>query len=151
MGIRNKMKIDQAGLKFLHDREGCSLVSYLDTGGVWTIGWGSTRMFGNPVRKGMTCTQVEADEQAFKDIFDVENTVNRAVKVPLTQNQYDALVSLAYNIGTYAFTRSTLLKKLNSGDYEEAARQFMRWIYDNGKEVEGLKNRRRKEKELFQK
>lgn len=143
------MKIDQAGLKFLHDREACRLVSYLDTGGVWTIGWGSTVMFGNPVRKGMTCTQEEADEQCLKDLADKELCVNRFVGVPLTQNQYNALVSLCYNIGVKAFSKSTLVKKLNQADYAGAAEQFMRWVYDNGKVVEGLKNRRKKEKELF--
>jgi lysozyme len=106
-------------------------------------------MFGNPVRMGMTCPQEEADAQAAIDVKSTEDCINFYVKVPLTQNQFDALVNLTYNIGENAFRKSTLLRKLNAGDYAGAAEQFMRWVYDNGKEVDGLKNRRRREKALF--
>jgi lysozyme len=143
------LKTSINGIKALHGSEACALKAYLDSGGIYTIGWGSTTMFGNPVRKGMTCTQQEADEQAFKDVAEVEKVITKVVKVELTQNQFDALVNLGYNIGTNALANSTLVKKLNLGDYAGAAQQFMRWVYDNGKEVEGLKNRRRREKELF--
>ena len=106
-------------------------------------------MFGKPVKRGMTCTVEQAYEQCAIDVEDTEQAVNKLVKVQLTQNQYNALVSLAYNIGTYAFSKSTLLRKLNVGDYEGAAEQFLRWCYDNGKKVQGLLNRRVLEKELF--
>ena len=78
-----------------------------------------------------------------------EKTVNDLVKVPLTQNQFDALVSLTYNIGTGAFEKSTLLKKLNTGDYQGAADQFTVWNKGGGKVLQGLVNRRAKEKEVF--
>lgn len=133
----------------LHGSETCSLKAYLDSGGVPTIGWGSIRMFGNPVKMGMTCTQAQADEQAALDVKATEDAINKLVKVTLTQNQFDALVNLVYNIGISAFSKSTLLRKLNLRDYIGAADQFMRWVYDNGKEVDGLKNRRRREKAKF--
>ena len=78
-----------------------------------------------------------------------ESTVNTSVKAPLTQNQYDALVSLSYNIGSNAFKNSTLLKKLNSGDYKGAAEQFLVWNKVNSKRVQGLVNRREAERNLF--
>lgn len=143
------MQLSKNGLKLLHNNEACRLKAYLDSGGVPTIGWGSTRMFGKPVVMGMTCTQQEADDQAAMDVKSTEDAINKFVIVPLTQNQFDALVDFAYNVGTYAFSKSTLLRKLNSGDYAGAADQFMRWIYDNGNEVDGLKNRRLREKTLF--
>jgi len=143
------MRLDQAGVELLHGDEGLELTSYLDSGGVWTIGWGSIRMFGNPVRKGMTCTREEADAQFLLDVALTEKCINKLVTVPLTQNQYNALVDFVYNVGIEAFTTSTLLKKLLLKDYQGAATQFMRWVYDNGKEVEGLKNRRRKTQQLF--
>ena len=145
------MRLSKQGLHALHGSEDCRLKAYLDTGGVPTIGWGSTRMFGNPVRIGMTCTKQEADEQAALDVRETEDTINKYVKVTLNQNQFDALVNFVYNVGTASFIKSTMLRKLNAGDYEGAAGQFMRWVYDNGKENEGLRNRRRREKEMFQK
>lgn len=144
------MKLDKAGIDFMHNNESCRLTAYLDTGMVWTIGWGSIRIFGNPVKKGQTITQAEADEQFLADAADTEKAVNKLVKVNLTQNQYNALVDFVYNVGISAFANSTLLKVLNKGDYVEAAKQFMRWVYDNGKEVEGLKNRRRRTRALFE-
>ena len=143
------MRLSKEGLYALHGSESCRLRAYLDTGGVATIGWGSIRMFGNPVRLGMTCTQQQADEQAALDVKETEDVINRYVKVPLTQNQFDALVNFVYNVGKTAFIKSTMLRKINEGNMTAAADQFMRWIYDNGKEVEGLKNRRRREKEMF--
>jgi lysozyme len=143
------MRLSKDGLKMLHGSEACSLKAYLDSGGVPTIGWGSIRMFGNPVKMGMTCTQAQADEQAALDVKATEDAINKLVKVLITQNQFDALVNLVYNIGIPAFSKSTLLRKLNARDYLGAGSEFMRWVYDNGKEVDGLKNRRRREKAKF--
>ena len=83
------------------------------------------------------------------DLKKFESAVNSAVTVPINQNQFDALVSLAYNIGTGAFKESTLIKKLNAGDIRGAADQFDVWVNAGGKRMQGLVNRRAKEKEVF--
>ncbi|MND20258.1 Lysozyme RrrD [compost metagenome] len=126
--------------------EGLRLTAYKDGGGVWTIGYGHT---GADVREGLTIPLSEAERLLTRDLRVAENHVNGAVKVKLTQNQFDALVSFVYNVGGEAFRSSTLLKKLNAGDYLGAADQFPRWNKDNGKVVDGLTNRRREERELF--
>lgn len=126
--------------------EGLRLTAYLDTGGVWTIGYGHT---GADVREGLTIPLSEAERLLTRDLRVAENYVNGLVKVKLTQNQFDALVSFVYNVGGDAFKESTMLRLLNAGDYEGAANQFPRWNKDNGKVVNGLINRRREERELF--
>jgi len=143
------LKVTKDGMDFLSDVEGLKLVAYLDTGGVPTIGIGSTRMFGKPVKMGLTCTVADAYHQCAMDIEESERIIHKLVKVPLNQNQFNALASFVYNVGEPQFTTSTLLKKLNAGNYTGAADQFLRWTFDNGKHVEGLKNRRVKERALF--
>lgn len=130
----------------IKDHEGLKLTAYKDGGGVWTIGYGHT---GADVREGLTIPLSEAERLLTRDLRVAEGHVNRLVQVKLTQNQFDALVSLVYNIGGGAFEASTLLRMLNAGDYEGAASQFPRWNKDNGKVVDGLTNRRAKERELF--
>lgn len=129
--------------------EGFSLESYQDTGGVWTIGWGTTKIAGKPVTAGMTITKEQAVECFNHDIFEVEAQVAALVKVPLTDNQFSSLVSLVYNIGSGQFKKSTLLRKLNQGNYDGAANEFGRWVYDNGVKLNGLISRREQERELF--
>lgn len=126
--------------------EGLRLTAYLDTGGVWTIGYGHT---GADVREGLTIPLSEAERLLTRDLKVAEGHVNDAVKVKLTQNQFDALVSFVYNVGGGAFRSSTLLKLLNAGDYEGAANQLPRWNKDNGKVIPGLTNRRHEERDLF--
>lgn len=126
--------------------EGLRLTAYLDGGGVWTIGYGHT---GADVREGLTIPLSEAERLLTRDLRVAEGHVNDVVKVKLTQNQFDALVSFVYNVGGGAFRSSTLLKLLNAGDYEGAANQLLRWNKDNGKVVKGLTNRRHEERELF--
>lgn len=142
------MKTSQSGLDFIQDVEGCKLFAYLDTGGVWTIGVGHT---GPEVVQGLTCTMEQAMAWLAEDVREAEDAINKAVKVSLTQNQFDALVSFVFNVGVGAFLSSTLLKKLNAGDYEGAAGQFPRWNKDNGKEIAGLTKRRHLEQSVFQK
>ena len=125
--------------------EGLRLKAYLDTGGVWTIGWGHTKT----VKPGMEITVEQAQELFDKDTKWAVNAVNNYVKVPLKQHQFDALVSFTYNVGATAFRKSTLLRELNSGNYQEAAEQFLRWKYDNGEVIRGLLNRRKSEKHYF--
>jgi len=134
----------------IKEHEGLRLVAYLDSVGVWTIGYGDT---GPDVVKGLTITKEEAEKRLRKRLVEFEGYVNTYVKVPLKQHQFDALVSLVYNIGPANFKTSTLLKKLNAGDYIGAADQFLVW--DKGRVdgklvvIKGLANRRAKERKQF--
>jgi len=141
-------KANQTARCLIGHSEGYSLEAYPD-GAVWTIGWGTTRINGQPVSKGMKITREQAAEYFNHDMAMFEKEVNNLVKVPLTDNQFSAIVSLTYNIGSGNFGKSTLLKKLNAGDYDGAANEFGRWIYAQGKILPGLVTRREKEKELF--
>ena len=124
--------------------------AYLCPAKVWTIGIGTTVYpNGLKVKKGDKCTQEQALEYLQHDLKSFEKTVNDSVKVPLSQNQFDALVSLAYNIGSAAFKNSTLLKKLNAKDFTGAADQFLRWNKGGGKVLKGLVRRRDAERALF--
>ena len=138
------------GMSLLEQFEGLRLEAYLDSAGIATIGWGSIKYpNGNKVKLGDKITKAQAKEYKLHDLKEFESTVNTSVKVHLTQNQYDALVSISYNIGSNAFKNSTLLKKLNSGDYKGAAEQFLAWNKAGGKKVQGLVNRREAERKLF--
>jgi lysozyme len=144
------MSTSQNGINLISSFEGCELKAYLCPAKVWTIGFGTTVYpNGVKVKKGDSCTLEQAKQFKAHDLKRFEKTVNDLVKVPLTQNQFDALVSLTYNIGTGAFEKSTLLKKLNTGDYQGAADQFTVWNKGGGKVLQGLVNRRAKEKEVF--
>ena len=144
------MSTSQNGINLISSFEGCELKAYLCPTKVWTIGFGTTVYpNGVKVKKGDSCTLEQAKQFKAHDLKRFEKTVNDLVKVPLTQNQFDALVSLTYNIGTGAFEKSTLLKKLNTGDYQGAADQFTVWNKCGGKVLQGLVNRRAKEKEVF--
>lgn len=150
LGIPESMSVSNKGVDLICEFEGKRLTSYDDGVGVWTIGFGTIKYpSGNRVKKGDTCTLEQAKEYMRHDLIEFEHTVNSSVKVPLNQNQFDALVSLAYNIGSSAFKSSTLVKKLNSGDYQGAADQFNVWVNAGGKRMQGLVNRRDKEKLLF--
>ena len=143
------MKTSQAGLDFIKQRESFRSEAYQDSGGIWTIGYGTTFIDGKPVQPGMKITEQEALALKAKDIEKFENVVNKSVKVALSQNEFDALVSLAYNIGGGAFARSTLVRKLNAGDRAGATEEFKKWNKVEGKEVRGLTNRRNMESEMF--
>lgn len=134
------------GLLLLKNFEKCRLVAYKDSGGVWTIGWGHT---GPHIGEGLACTRQQADLWLKNDSGCAQAAINRLVLVPITQNQFDALVSLVFNIGIEAFSASTLLAKINAGRSEAAAAQFERWNHDNGVVVAGLVTRRAAERTLF--
>lgn len=138
-------KTGERGLDIIKVSEGLRLNAYLDTGGVPTIGYGHTR----GVTLGMTCTEAQADKWLVEDVVSAENDVKRLVKVDLVQGQFDALVSFVFNLGGPQFAGSTLLRLLNAGDYIGAAGEFGRWIYDNGKKLNGLVIRRERERQLF--
>lgn len=144
------MHVDSAGIDLIGQFEGLRLDAYDDGVGVWTIGWGATVYpNGQKVKKGDKITLDQAKQYKAHDLAKFEKAVNDAVKVSLNQNQFNALVSLAYNIGVSAFTNSTLLKRLNEGGYGAAADQFLVWINAGGKRMQGLVNRRNKEREVF--
>lgn len=120
--------------------EGCRLTAYRCPAGVWTIGYGHTK----GVKPGMKITQAEANAMFEAEIEEFEKQVRPLLEgVNLTQNQYDALVSLAYNIGTGALKKSTLLKKVKANPNDETIRtSFMQWIRGGGKILPGLQKRR---------
>lgn len=140
------MNISQKGIDLIKNFEGCRLTAYKCPAGVLTIGYGHT---GADVKEGQTITQEQAEKLLRSDLVVHCNNVSGLVKVPLNQNQFDALVSFEYNIGYGNFKSSTLLRLLNQGDYNGAAEQFQRWRYANGKVLSGLITRRQKEKDLF--
>ena len=146
----DEMSVSNLGVDLICGFEGKRLVAYDDGVGVWTIGFGTTIYpNGIKVKKGDTCTEAQAKSYMAHDLKKFEQAVNGAVNIPLNQNQFDALVSLAYNIGTGAFNKSTLVKKLNAGDIRGAADQFDVWINAGGKRMQGLVKRRAREKALY--
>ena len=146
----DEMHISPSGIDLICNFEGRRLTAYDDGVGVWTIGFGTT-VYPNGIKvmKGDTCTEAQAKTYMAHDLKKFEAAVNKAVTVQLNQNQFDALVSLAYNIGTNAFSKSTLVKKLNANDIRGAADQFDVWVNAGGKRMQGLVNRRTVEKALF--
>jgi lysozyme len=140
------VNVSERGLDLIRDFEKCRLKAYRDSGGTWTIGYGHTA----GVRKGDTITQAQADAFLKADAAATVHAVNGMVKVPVSQCQFDALVDFAFNCGANALMHSTLLKKLNAGDYDGAAAEFLRWDHDNGQQVAGLTKRRTADKTLFE-
>lgn len=130
--------------------EGCVLSTYQCTSGVNTIGYGTTRINDKPVPLNFKITEETALELLIEDVKKITKHILDLVKVKLTQNQLDALISFTYNVGIGAFERSTLLRLLNTGDYSGASNQLLRWTKSSGIEREGLVIRRNKEKELFE-
>lgn len=141
------MNVSAKGLELIKRFEGCRLTSYKDVGGVWTVGWGTT---GPHVGPGLTITQAQADTWLQEHVDKFAAGVRDLLKVAVNQNQFDALVSFSYNVGLSAFQSSTLLRLLNDGaDVSVVASEFLRWTKVDGKVIEGLKNRREAERELF--
>ena len=145
------MRISEKGLAMIEKFEGCLLKASNKLDGVWTIGYGQTgRYYGKRVRRGMTTTKAEAHAW-LRDhsIKTYEDAVTQAVKVPLNQNQFDALVSFTYNVGIGALKQSTALRKLNAGDYAGAADALTMWTKCRRKVLAGLVRRRKEERALF--
>jgi lysozyme len=142
------MKTSPAGIALLCRFEGCRLTAYRDaaTPPVVTIGFGHT---GAGVVLGQTITQARAEQLLAADLLRFETAVTNAVRVPLTQEQTDALISLAYNIGVGNLLKSTLLRKLNAGDVAGAADQFLVWTHAGAEVLPGLVKRRAAERALF--
>lgn len=134
-------RISQHGLQKLKEWEGLKLVASRDVGGTLDIGYGHTSAAGKPeVRAGMKITEQEAEIILLDDLEKFEADVERLVKVPLTDNQFAALVSFHFNTG--ALAKSTLLKKLNAGDYNAVPYELNKWVFVKKKRVQGLVNRR---------
>lgn len=145
------MKLSQKGIDLIKGFEGLRLKPYLDSVGVPTIGYGSTycicgakiTMQSKPITEEIAEFMLKVNSQIYVD------AVTKAITVVPTQNQFDAMVSLCYNIGVTNFTNSTLVKKMNLGDVQGAADQFTVWRLAGGRILQGLVNRRAKERALF--
>lgn len=140
------MKVSAAGMAMIQSFEGLRLRAYKDIVGVVTIGYGHT---GKDVKMGMTITKAQAEDMMRMDLAWFEQAVGGLLQLKATQNQFDAMVSLAYNIGGNAFADSTLLRKFNKGDSPGAADEFLRWTRAGGKNVQGLVRRRQQERNHF--
>ena len=139
------MKLGERGTEILKYFEGCKLTAYQDSVGVWTIGYGHTK----GVYDGMTITQDQAEQMLLSELEEYEGYIENMVTVPLTQNQFDALVVWIYNLGPTNFRNSTLLKELNAGNYNAAGQEITRWNKEGGKVLAGLEKRREAAAELF--
>lgn len=139
------MKTSKNGIEIIKKYEGLRLKAYKCPAGILTIGYGHTKN----VKQGDTITETQAEILLIYDLIDIENCIKKNVKIPLNQNQFDALVSLCFNIGCGNFLKSTLLKKLNEGKIAEAVKEFLKWNKAGGKELAGLTKRRQAEMELF--
>lgn len=145
------MKTSKAGLDLIKEFESFRSAPYLCSAGVPTIGYGTT-VYPNGIKVKLSdqkITQQLAESFLQHHVNAIEKDVLNLVKVPLKQNQFDALVSFAYNVGIGAFGDSTLLKLLNAGDIDNASKQFERWNKAGGKVSNGLIRRRKAEKALF--
>lgn len=140
-------KMSERGIAFLKNQEGFRGYAYQDSGGKWTIGYGHTESAGG-LKPGINSKKIskeEGDALLRIDLPKYENIVRKNVRVPLNQNQFDALVSFVYNVGPYNFKTSALLSELNKGNYDAVPDQLRRWIHVKKKPNDGLKNRRESE------
>jgi lysozyme len=138
-------RINAESLALIKRWEGLRLTAYQCPAGVWTIGYGSTR----DVRPGQTITETEAERRLLSDLARFEAAISRLVKVPLTDGQFGALVSWAFNVGEGAAERSALIRKLNALDYDAVPAELMRWNKVGRRVVPGLTNRRAAEAGLW--
>lgn len=144
------MRLSQKGVDFIKSHEALRLKAYQDSKGVWTIGWGHTK----GVKPGDVITRAQAEQFIRDDFAWVERTLNADLvagrdKPLVTQNEFDALCSLVFNIGSDAYLESTVRRKIKQGDKMAAARAFKMWVYSEHKFIQGLANRRADETRLF--
>lgn len=140
-------EVNEAGVRLVQEFEGCRLDAYRCPAGIPTIGYGAT---GPDIRMGMVWTQEEAEARLIEDVQRFADAVERALTVDVSDNEFAAMVSLAFNIGAGAFRKSTLLRLVNDGHFEAAAQQFERWNRAGGRVMVGLTRRRRAERALFE-
>ena len=139
------MKTGIKGIELIKHFEGCELEAYKCAAGVWTIGYGHIK----GVTSDSVITQEQAEQMLVEELNEYEGYINNMVTVPLSQNQFDALVSWVYNLGGGNLKASTLLKVVNSGEFNGVPEQIMRWNKAGGKVLEGLTRRRQAEADLF--
>ena len=141
----HSMKISENGKSLIKKFEGCELESYQDSVGVWTIGLGHTK----GVRQGQSITKDEALAMLDEELIEYQEYVEKLVEVPLNQDQFDALVCWVYNLGPTNLATSTLLYKLNKGQYDDVPSEIKRWNKAGGEVLKGLVRRREAEALLF--
>jgi lysozyme len=134
------------GLELTKSFEGLHLEAYRDCGGIWTIGYGHT---GLGVSAGQSISEMEADDLLRQDLAEAVACVNRSVQAQISQGQFDAMVDFCFNAGRGNFAQSTLLRKVNGGDFAGAAAQFALWVHAGGEVIAGLVRRRSAEAALF--
>jgi lysozyme len=154
--MNENLSLTTAGANLIKHFESCMQKkgehyhTYHCPAGVLTIGWGHTQHHGRKFDANSKWTRQECDEAFMEDMSGFERDVRKAVKVPLEPYQFDALVSFTYNVGSGNLNKSTLLKKVNAGDFAGAAKEFPKWNKANGKVLAGLTRRRASEALLFQ-
>ena len=139
-------QVTKAGIALIKAFEGFSALPYKDVANLWTVG------YGHLIRQSEAFTRVseqEAEDLLANDLFTAERAVLGLTKVTLTDNQFNALVSFVFNLGSGAYQRSTLRSKINRGEYELSAGEFLKWIWAGGKKIKGLLRRRIAERDLF--
>ena len=143
--------INDKGLDLIKSFEGFSSDPYKCVAGIWTIGFGS--IYGEDIKRVTpdhpSVTESKATELLKRDLGAIEYKVSRLVKVPISSNQFSAICSFVYNVGSGAFQRSTARMKLNREDYQGCADEFLKWKYANKKVIPGLLRRRYAERDLF--
>jgi lysozyme len=142
---KQAMKTGVEGVALIRKFEGCELEAYQCSANVWTIGYGHTYK----VEEGDACSQEDADRMLAEDLEEFEGYVKEAVKVPLKQNEFDALVAWTYNLGPSNLRSSTMLKRLNDSTFDEVPSEMRRWNKAGGEVVNGLVRRREAEALLF--
>jgi GH24 family phage-related lysozyme (muramidase) len=144
------MKTGARGLSLIRQFEGLRLDAYQDSVGIWTIGYGHTHQAGPPKpMPGLRITRPEADALLVRDLTSHEAVVQDALRREASQDQFDAMVSLCFNIGPGNFARSSLIRAFNDGDEKAAAEAFLAWTRAGSKVLPGLIRRREAEKRLF--
>ena len=139
------MKTSPKGIALIKEFEGLRLKAYKCPGGVWTIGYGHTA----GVKPGMTITEEQAEQLLKEDLIVFEKAVNNQ-NLSINQNQFDALVSFTYNVGTGNFSSSTLLRKVRANPLDNSIMdEFLRWVYSKGRDLPGLQRRRLAEMKLY--
>lgn len=143
------LHISSKGLQLIKEFEGYSSTIYKDSANLPTIGYGHLILphEKHSFQNGITSTEAEALLKA--DLSVAEKAISLLIKAPLTQNQFDSLVSLTFNLGSGALQRSTLRAKINRQEHESVPAEFLRWVYAGGKIVPGLIRRRKAEAELY--
>jgi lysozyme len=138
--------VNRATVELIKRNEGCRLAAYQDSVGVWTIGYGHT---GDDVTEGLQISQDQAEQLLRQDLEKFQDGVDDAIAGDTSDNQFGAMVSLAFNIGLAHFKTSTVLREHNAGHYQTAADAFLLWNKAGGRVLPGLDRRRREERDQY--